>query len=247
MADIKNIDYDAMIMSASSISAKANEMQNRIKEAFEIVTNMRDNWFGSSYDNFINIVNMAIPALNGLFETTVSDIPHEIAAKARSYAASNQSEVSSSLSENVVVILSELSKTNAGSKLRFQTEEVRGKANLISSKFSEAKDQANSASRIAQNLEADWNSISGGSNIRLLVESFNKVISIIERLSQSLQDQITAQQDTIETIENAANTVEAAQKVASDAIDSTVDAATGAVNAIKSSAEQLWKNLTGKN
>lgn len=71
---------------------------------------MRENWFGNSYDNFINVVNMSIPGLNKIFEVTVSDIPHEIAAKAKSYAASNQSSTSSSLTEQIALILNDVSK-----------------------------------------------------------------------------------------------------------------------------------------
>lgn len=89
MADIKEIDYDQIIVKASQIASAANEMQTNIKDAFTKIDSMRENWFGNSYDNFINVVNMSIPGLNKIFEVTVSDIPHEIAAKAKSYAASN--------------------------------------------------------------------------------------------------------------------------------------------------------------
>ena len=86
MADIKEIDYDQIIVKASQIASAANEMQTNIKDAFTKIDSMRENWFGNSYDNFINVVNMSIPGLNKIFEVTVSDIPHEIAAKAKSYA-----------------------------------------------------------------------------------------------------------------------------------------------------------------
>ena len=161
MADIKEIDYDQIIVKASQIASAANEMQTNIKDAFTKIDSMRENWFGNSYDNFINVVNMSIPGLNKIFEVTVSDIPHEIAAKAKSYAASNQSSTSSSLTEQIALILNDVSKTNKGAKLRFRTANVQSDQKAIESKFKSAKSAAEKASSTASSLESVWNSISG--------------------------------------------------------------------------------------
>ena len=149
MADIKEIDYDQIIVKASQIASAANEMQTNIKDAFTKIDSMRENWFGNSYDNFINVVNMSIPGLNKIFEVTVSDIPHEIAAKAKSYAASNQSSTSSSLTEQIALILNDVSKTNKGAKLRFRTANVQSDQKAIESKFKSAKSAAEKASSTA--------------------------------------------------------------------------------------------------
>lgn len=74
--DIKEIDYDQIIVKASQIANSANDMQNAIKGAFAEIQQMSDVWFGNSYDNFINVVNMAIPGLNKVFTVTVRVIYH---------------------------------------------------------------------------------------------------------------------------------------------------------------------------
>ena len=240
MADIKEIDYDQIIVKASQIASAANEMQTNIKDAFTKIDSMRENWFGNSYDNFINVVNMSIPGLNKIFEVTVSDIPHEIAAKAKSYAASNQSSTSSSLTEQIALILNDVSKTNKGAKLRFRTANVQSDQKAIESKFKSAKSAAEKASSTASSLESVWNSISGDSNIRELKAAFKRLDTILDSLSSALDN-------TIEALEGAANAVEAAGDVVSDAVDAAKDLGSQAINKIQETASDVWTNLTGKN
>lgn len=247
MADIKEIDYDQIIVKASQIASAANEMQTNIKDAFTKIDSMRENWFGNSYDNFINVVNMSIPGLNKIFEVTVSDIPHEIAAKVKSYAASNQSSTSSSLTEQIALILNDVSKTNKGAKLRFRTANVQSDQKAIESKFKSAKSAAEKASSTASSLESVWNSISGDSNIRELKAAFKRLDTILDSLSSALDNQITAQTNTIEALEGAANAVEAAGDVVSDAVDAAKDLGSQAINKIQETASDVWTNLTGKN
>ena len=246
-ADIKEIDYDQIIVKASQIASAANDMQTAVKAAFQKIDTMRENWFGNSYDNFINVVNMSIPGLNKIFEVTVSDIPHEIAAKAKSYAASNQLSTSSSLTEQIALILNDVSKTNKGAKLRFRTANVQADQKSIESKFKEAKSAAEKASSTASSLESVWSSISGDSNIRELKAAFKRLDNILDSLGSALDNQITAQTNTIELLEGAANTVEAAGDVMSDAVDAAKDLGTQAINKIQETASDVWTNLTGKN
>lgn len=247
MADIKEVDYDQIINKASQIASSANDMQNAVKEAFQKIESMSSNWFGQSYDNFIDTVNLSVSGLSKLFETAVSDIPHEVAAKAKSYASSNQASVGTSFNEQTAIILNELPKTNKGSKLRFRSSEVSSDQQSIKSKFEEAKTAADKALSTSTSLETDWQSISGDTNIRELKDAFTRVKTILDNLSNALDGQISAQATTIETLETAANAVKAAQDVAENAVDAAKDAATNAVNFIQQSASDLWTNLTGKN
>lgn len=247
MADIKEIDYDQIIVKASQIASAANEMQNAVKTAFKKIESMSDNWFGNSYDNFINVVNMSITGLNKIFEITVSDIPHEIAAKAKSYAASNQASTSSSLTEQIAVILSDLPKTNKGAKLRFRTASVQADQKQIESKFEDAKTSADKASQIADSLEGDWNSISGDSNIKELKAAFKKVNNTIEIISKALSSTITEQANTIENAENLANAIEAAQKAKEERAEQVQEFAQNLKDKIQESRDQTWKNLLGRN
>lgn len=247
MAKIEEIDYDGIIRKANKIASHADAMQKDIKSAFKEIDNMRTNWFGNSYDNFINTVNMSVILLNKLFETSVSDIPHEIAAKAKSYASSNQATVSAGFNERTAVILSDISKTNKGSKIRFRSSEVSSNQSTIKSKFKNAKSAAQDALTTSNSLGDDWQSISGNTNISELKTAFKKVQSIIEALSDALDSQISAQKSTIDTLETAASTVEATANIVEGAVDTTVNAATSAVNKIQQSAADTWRNLTGKN
>ena len=247
MAKITEIDYDQMIQKASNIASTADAMQKSIQSAMQKVDSMRNNWFGNSYDIFVDAVNMCLQPLNDIFFTTVSEIPHEIAAKAKSYAKANQTDVSASMAEQEAITLTELTRTNKGSKVRFQSSEVTATQGEIKSKFEEAANSAEKASSISDSLSADWDSISGDSNIKELKAAFGKLKLLIDALTSKLDSQVTAQASSIEAIETAANAVEAVVKIKEDAVDAAKDAATNATNAINDSANQIWKNLLGKN
>ena len=246
-ADIKEIDYDQIIVKASQIASAANDMQTAVKTAFREIDEMREVWFGNSYDNFINVVNMSIQGLNKIFEVTVSDIPHEIAAKAKSYAAANQSSTSSSLTEQIALILNDISKTNKGAKLRFKAANIRSAQKSIESRFKEAKSAAEKASTTSSSLESVWDSISGDNNIRELKAAFKRLDFILDSLGSALDNQITAQANTIELLEGTADKVEAAQDVMSDAVDAAKDFGKQAINKIQETASDVWINRTGKN
>ena len=245
--DIKEIDYDQIITKASNIAKKADQMQQSVKLAFDEINSMRENWFGNSYDNFIDTVNLSVINLNKLFETTVSDIPHEIAAKAKSYAASNQSTVSSSFSEQMALTLKDLDRTNKGTKLRFRDSEVKSDQKQININFQDAQNFAKDARTEALSLEDVWKSISGDTNIQELKSAFDRVYAILDKLAKALDNQISAQAGVIDALEGAAATVKGAGEVAANAVDSAAEAAQSAVNKIQQSASQTWTNLTGKN
>lgn len=247
MADIKEIDYDEIIATATMIANSANNMQNAIQEGFRKIGAMSQNWYGNSYDNFVDVVNMSINGLNKLFETTVSDIPHEIAAKAKSYAASNQASVNRSLVEQTALMLAEVEKTNKGSKLRFKSTEVSADQEAIKSKFEDAMSDAGKASDSAESLTEVWKSISGDTNIQELKDAFARVMIILSQLSGALDRQISSQKNTIDALEGAANAVSAAKDVVSDAVDNAVDFGANVINNIQESASEVWTNLTGKN
>lgn len=244
MAKIEEIDYDLMVTKASKISEGANAMQKDVQAAYNEMANMQSNWHGTSYDNFVKSANNAIESLNKLFKATVSDIPHEIAAKAKSYAASNQGELGVNYTEQTVISLSELSKTNKGSKFRFRSDDVSSNQRNIKSRFGSAKSYADYAKRIAESLQDDWKSVSGDNNIRELKSCFKRVKKILDDLETALNNQINAQIATINAIETANNTVEKVQDVVEDAVDSATQAANSATETIKQAATDVWTNLT---
>ena len=246
-ADIKEIDYDQIVAKASNIAKKADQMQKAVQLAFKEINQMRENWFGLSYDNFINTVNKTIKDLNKLFETTVSDIPHEIAAKAKSYATANDATISTGLSEQTAIILQDFIPTNKGTKLRFRETEVRSDQKQININFQDAQTFAQNARAEASSLEDVWKSGAGDTNIQELKDAFDKVIKILEGLDKSLDNFIEAQAGRINRREAQINAVESIKDVIANAIDAAQDEVQSAVNKMKQDAAQSWKNELGRN
>ena len=188
-----------------------------------------------------------LPDLNKLFEIVVSDIPHEIYAKAKSYSVMSEYSLSASFTEQVATTLTNLIPTKRGAIFRFRENEVKSNQKQININFQDAENFANDAKSEAQSLEDVWKSISGDTNIQELKSAFDKVIKIIQKLTKTLDSYVSASTLKVNAGETVQGAMEAAPKVAANALDAVEDAAQSAINKIEADANQTWKNLTGKN
>lgn len=240
MANIRNINFNAMINKASNIAAAWNEMQRAVKQAFERIAQMSSDWNGGSYDRFVETVNRAVPSLNNLFHTVVSDIPHEIAAKAKAYAASTQTPASASFSEATVLIINEVSKTNRDGEFRFLSDKVASDQTAIKGFFDKARQSAERAKAVCQSLKSDWDSVSGDTNIYDLIAAFKKLDLLLVEFSSALDQQIAVQELKINAAETAASAAEKVNDIKDDAVDAAKQAAAAATDAINQSIAD-WK------
>lgn len=247
MADIKEINYDQIINGASKIANFANEMQNSVKEAFQKIETMSNDWFGNSYDKYIDFVNALIPQLNELFQKTVCDIPHELVAKAKSYASANQTSCGTSFNEQIALILKDLPRTNKGNSLRFKSSEVSLHQSSIKSKLDQADSNLKEALNVCRALESDWQSVSGEKNIEELINAFRTIESAVLQFGTTLNNIIEAQKGTVDRLESMAELAEAASELPGKTIDGIVDAGTNLKNEIAERANDIWTNWTGKN
>lgn len=243
MADIKKVNWDKLIEGASNIASTANEMQKNIKSAFKQLEELRNSWNGNRYDLFVTSVNQADQGLNTLFSTTVSKIPHEIAAKAKSYASLN-SEKAKAFNEQTAIILEEIPKTSKGSEFRFRSAEVKSAEQSIKSKFTSAENNADKAISIANSLKGDWDSISGDENIYDLIAAFKKVKNIISSISRSLTGTITTTEQEISLKETAIAAGDAVKGVA-DQIGENASKAIDTANDAMRQAAADWRSLLG--
>ena len=246
-ANITEVDYDGIMQQANKIAKHANEMQKNIKEAFDKINSMSEHWFGNSYDNFVRGANLSITGLNTTFMSTVVTYPLEIAAKAKSLAAANQSQVNTAFPNELALQLEEVPLTNKGSKLRFKEEQIKSDQAAINNKFDAAMEDLDNAVREANGLKETWQSVSGDNNIRELVAALNRVKGVINGLKASLDSCITAQAVTVNALEAAAQVVDTAGDILDNTVDAAKDALANTVNQIQETAADIWRNLTGQN
>ena len=242
MADIKKVDWDALVRGASRIASAANEMQNDIKDAFTRIEHMSQAWNGKGYDNFVEGVSRSFTGLNNLFVTAVSDIPHEIYAKAKSYASVNQSDVTASFSEQTPIVLTEITKTNKSTEFKFISSDVKVAQTNVKSKFESAQSNADKAMSIADSLKSEWDSISGGENLYDLKAALKKIKNILTNISNALDASISS----AETEYTAKETVAKGMEKAADVAESVGDAASDALKSVDDKRRQMaadWRSF----
>ena len=252
MSEVIDVGINELISSASKVARLANEMQTSIQIAYNTIISMSDSWFGRSYDNYATAANLTAKVFfNDLFTNLVSDVPHEIAAKAKTYAVHHQEEITSTFTDQIAIILPEIPLTNKGGHIRFISEDVTTSQSAIKKNFDDAIASANSAKDISGNMDSDWQSIAGATNVSELISGFNKVVSALELLKSLLDKAISDQAASTEFAENTINFLESIPQMAAEGMDVAQDSFNNFINSVAEGASQTWeqfkKDVTGTN
>lgn len=263
MAKIDEINFDELTENASAIALHGDMMQGSIKLAIQEIDNMRNVWFGNSYDLFVANVNLItygltglltggnassqFDSLNVLIKTIVSDIPYELYDKARSYAHTQYKAITASFSDKEPVVLPYLYPTDKGSELRFWSADVETAKTNIYTYLTNASDEISTCKSLAFQCETSWQSISGEININALKNALDRVQEKIDNIRSELNKAITDQANAIEAIEKAAEEIKSFANVVTPGIDSGLENLMGFSQMADEAATKLWKNLTGRN
>lgn len=252
MAEVRDVGVNELITGASEVARLANEMQTSIQISYNTIISMSDSWFGRSYDNYATAANFSAKFFfNNLFTNVVSDVPHEIAAKAKSYAIHHQEEITATFNEQIAIILPEIPLTNKGGHVRFLSEGVTTAQSAIKKNFDDAINSANAARSKSEGMRSDWQSIAGDTNVEELVNGFSKVVSALEELKSLLDKAISDQAASTEFAENTINFVESLPRMAAEGVDAAQDSLNNFISSVAEGASQTWeqfkKDVTGTN
>ena len=243
-AEINEVDYEDLIERANLLVGIAKPANDSVVSGYGKFDDMKNVWFGYSYDVAVNAVNQYVDTLNECFRFLVTQGPSELAAKAVSYSKGDMNAKNHTGNESPREV-ERAQKSNKAPKLRFQSSRVEStRSDIVDGDFKHAINQMDTYMNVLEG--ANWDSVAGESTKRELIQKAKTVQSILTHAQSSINGIITNQQNAINAIEGAAEAVEAGKEIVESLTDNAKNAYESFVQGAQEGAQSLWQSLTGQ-
>lgn len=204
MAQIMNVDYEAMPNQAKQMREYAKELNSTLKVAYSNVQEMHNSWYGMRYNELVKDFNELSPKLNKLLDLVVKEIPFALETIANNYAQADRGQNVTSAEETVPNIIEELAIMNDVG-MRFITNDVANTQRIISEKFETSKDLMNKIE--AEYAKVQWQSEASDSFKSRFAQLKSEIMASFDNINTQFVNLMNQTQQDIETTEKA-NTVQ---------------------------------------
>lgn len=204
MAQIMNVDYEAMPNQAKQMREYAKELNSTLKVAYSNVQEMHNSWYGMRYNELVKDFNELSPKLNKLLDLVVKEIPFALETIANNYAQADRGQNVTSAEETVPNIIEELPIMNDVG-MRFITNDVANTQRIISEKFETSKDLMNKIE--AEYAKVQWQSEASDSFKSRFAQLKSEIMASFDNINTQFVNLMNQTQQDIETTEKA-NTVQ---------------------------------------
>ena len=204
MAQIMNVDYEAMPNQAKQMREYAKELNSTLKVAYSNVQEMHNSWYGMRYNELVKDFNELSPKLNKLLDLVVKEIPFALETIANNYAQADRGQNVTSAEETVPNIIEELPIMNDVG-MRFITNDVANTQRIISEKFEASKDLMNKIE--AEYAKVQWQSEASDSFKSRFAQLKSEIMASFDNINTQFINLMNQTQQDIETTEKA-NTVQ---------------------------------------
>ena len=203
MANIVNVNYEAIPAIARQVRTHAQELNTEMVNEYNSIADMHNCWYGKRYNALAKEFNNIIPEINDLLELVVGDIPYLLETVANNYAQADKgSNVTSAMKIDPKKVTTLAMPGDVG--MKFITEEVKTIKTRVSTNFQNAKEKMNS-------IEATYNKIEWKSEAADAFKTkFTKLKANIVAAFENLDTQFTKlMAQTMEDVQasESANTV----------------------------------------
>ncbi len=178
------IDYEGIPQQSSSMRNIANQINEKLVNAYNDVMKMHEYWYGKRYNELVTKFNNLVPKLNQFLEVIVSEVPYILDSIANNFSSvdigQNVSAAQRASAQNVQEI-----PITADVGMRYLQGEVANMESQIISSLHEAKELMQTMERTAGQmiLECD-----GAGDFK---SQFNKLTSSFGQTIDNIESQFT--------------------------------------------------------
>ena len=203
MANITNVNYEAMPRQAKQMREYAKELNNELKTAYSKIGEMHNAWYGARYNELVKNFNDLTLELNKLLTLVVTDIPYSLEKIANNYAQADRGQNVTSAQEVAAQKIANLSvKNDVG--MKFVTSEVSSTQKKVTECFKKSKDLMNKIE--AEFGKVEWKSEASQTFKTTLAKLKSSIISAFDNIDTQFTKLMNQTQQDIENAEKS-NTV----------------------------------------
>ena len=203
MANIQNVDYEALPGKAGQMRSHGQELNNKLTDVYQKVTDMHNVWYGERYNSLVKEFNHIIPQLNELLDLVVGEIPFALETIANNYSQADKGSNVTGASKTAPKKISSLAISNDVG-MKFLTSEVNTVQNKVSNNFNNARDKMNTIESAYARIQ--WQSEASEAFAARFKKLKNEIVNAFENLNQQFVSLMKQTQEDIQATENA-NTV----------------------------------------
>ncbi len=204
MAQIMNVDYEAMPNQAKQMRQYAIELNNEFKTAYSYIGDMHNSWYGVRYNELVRDFNNLAPQVNKLLNLVVTEIPFALETIANNYSQADRGQNATTAEETTPNRIEDLPIINDVG-MRFITEDVANTQRAVTEKFESVKELMNKIE--AEYGKVQWQSEASDSFKARFTQLKNEIMSSIENINIQFTKLMNQTKQDIETTEKS-NTVQ---------------------------------------
>jgi len=204
MANIVNVDYEAIPAIARQVRAQAQELNTELVDVYASIADMHNSWYGTRYNTLVKDFNNMMPEINDLLDLVVGDIPFVLETIANNYAQADKGSSVTSAVKTTPKKISVLAMPNDVG-MKFLTNEVTEIKTKVSTNFNNAKEKMNAIETTYNRIE--WQSEASEAFKTKFTKLKNNIVAAFENIENQFSKLMAQTLEDIQATENA-NTVQ---------------------------------------
>lgn len=203
MAQIKNVDYEAMPGQASQMRSLGQELNSELTTAYSNITNMHNVWYGIRYNALVKEFNNVIPQINELLNLVVGEIPFALETIANNYAQADKGANVTSAQNTAPNKISDIPIINDVG-MRFITADVESIQSQVVSNLDKATEKMNAIEGVYGQI--DWQSEASDAFKSTFTRLKGEIITSFGNIKTQFTKLMTQTQEDVQAAESS-NTV----------------------------------------
>ena len=203
MANIVNVDYEAIPALARQVRSYAQDLNTEIVNAYTNIAEMHNFWYGVRYNALVKEFNNIIPQVNELLELVVGDIPYVLETIANNYAQADKGSTVTSAAKTAPKKVTTLAMPGDVG-MKFLTNEVTTMKSKVSNNFQNSKEKMISIEATCNKMQ--WQSEAAEAFKAKFAKLKNNIVASFENIETQFAGLMAQTMQDVQATESA-NTV----------------------------------------
>lgn len=199
MANLMEVDYEAIPQFAKNIRSLGLELNNEVTKAYTSIGEMHGSWYGKRYNELVGLFNNLIPQINDILSLAVNEIPFALETVANNYSQADTGTNVVGAERTEPKVVSNLTVSNDVG-MKFISEEVTNVKNSVSTNFKNAKSKMDEIERIFNQIT--WQSEAAESFRTKLTKLKQSIASSFEQIDTEFSKLMSQAIDDVQSVEN---------------------------------------------
>lgn len=200
MANIQNVDYEALPGQAGQMRSYGQELNNELKTAYTNIENMHNVWYGQRYNALVKEFNKIIPQINELLDLVVGDVPFALETIANNYAQADKGANVTSAQKTAPNKIVDLTIHNDVG-MRFITADVETIKGQVSTNLDNAKAKMDTIESVYQQIQ--WQSEAADEFRSTFTRLKSNIVTSFENIKSQFTNLMSQTQADIQSAEGA--------------------------------------------